>query len=213
MNSPFTFIHTEPKNMDATKQYPAIFLLHGMGSNEQDLPGLVADFQDNCHVFSLRGPIKHAPGYAFFTIEEFGKPDRPVFDKVVHFIREFIDEAMFIYKIDPTKVALMGFSQGAILAQSLALVLGDKLTAVIALSGYIPEFVKTEYHKMSVEHMPIFISHGEYDYVLPHQWGVESKEFFESLGADVTFKSYPDGHGVTPANQLDLITFLKEQIS
>ncbi|MFF3099651.1 alpha/beta hydrolase [Viridibacillus arvi] len=213
MNSPFTFIHTEPKNMDPAKKYPAIFLLHGMGSNEQDLPGLVADFKDSCHIFSLRGPITQKPGYAFFTIQDIGKPDRPVFDKVVHFIREFIDEASFIYNIDVEKVVLMGFSQGAILAQSLAFVLGDKLTAVVALSGYIPDFVKNEYHKQPVEHMPIFISHGEYDYVIPHQWGVESKDFFESLGAAVTFKSYSDGHGVTPANHLDLVTFLKEQIS
>jgi len=66
MNTPFTFNHTQPTNMDPTKKYPAIFLLHGMGSHEDDLPQLVQDFQEQCHIFSLRGPITQHPGYAFF---------------------------------------------------------------------------------------------------------------------------------------------------
>ncbi len=66
MNSPFTFKHTQPSNMEPHKKYPAIFLLHGMGSNEDDLPQLVQNFQEQCHIFSLRGPITQKPGYAFF---------------------------------------------------------------------------------------------------------------------------------------------------
>ena len=44
MKSPFTFTHTAPEG-SAGKQ-PAIFLLHGMGSHEQDLPQLVTDFKE-----------------------------------------------------------------------------------------------------------------------------------------------------------------------
>ncbi|CAM5202834.1 hypothetical protein LSPH26S_03121 [Lysinibacillus sphaericus] len=59
MNTPFTFKHTQPANMDPTKKYPAIFLLHGMGSNEDDLPQLVQDFQDQCHIISLKMVLLH----------------------------------------------------------------------------------------------------------------------------------------------------------
>ena len=48
---------------------------------------------------------------------------------------------------------------------------------------------------------------GDYDYVIPSQWGMESKEIFEQFGAKVTFKQYPDGHGVTPDNLRDLVAF------
>lgn len=65
MNTPFTFKHTQPTTMDPHKKYPAIFLLHGMGSHEDDLPQLVQDFKEQCHIFSLRGPITQKPGYAF----------------------------------------------------------------------------------------------------------------------------------------------------
>jgi len=212
MNTPFTFKHTQPIEMDSTKKYPAIFLLHGMGSHEEDLPQLVQNFQEQCHIFSLRGPITQNPGYAFFTIQEVGQPDRAIFDKVLMALQRFILEAIDEYQIDPHKVFVLGFSQGAVLAQSLAFVMGNLVTGIVALSGYTPKFVTEEYAIHSVEHLHAFISHGDYDYVIPSQWGMESKEIFEQFGAKVTFKQYPDGHGVTPDNLRDLVAFLAQQL-
>lgn len=212
MNSPFTFIHTQPANMDPTKKYPAIFLLHGMGSNEEDLPQLVQDFKEQCHIFSLRGPIKQKPGYAFFTIQDIDQPDRAIFDKVLIALQRFMLEAIDEYQIDPNNVYVLGFSQGAILAQSLAFTMGNLISGVVALSGYLPKFVTEEYAIRPVDNLHIFISHGDYDYVIPSQWGIESKDTFEQFGASVTFKQYQDGHGVTPENMRDLITFLAQEL-
>ncbi|MGG0655815.1 alpha/beta hydrolase [Rummeliibacillus pycnus] len=213
MKSPFTFIHSAPRDMEHGKLYPAVFLMHGMGSNEQDLPGLLDEIKEQCHIFSLQGPILQPPGYAFFTIEEFGKPHRIVFDQVIIHIMNFIEEAITEYPIDAEKVFLMGFSQGAILSKSLAVAMGkEKLAGIVALSGYTPDFVKNEYSKHSVKDMPIFISHGTMDMVLPFQWGEASRDLFTEQGANVTFKQFEDGHGVTPEVQQALITFLKEQM-
>ena len=208
MKSPFTFKHTAPQVLD--EKQPAIFLLHGMGSNEEDLPQLVKDFQDSHHIFSLRGPIVFNPGYAFFTIEEEGKPNREVFDKVLSFTQSFIIEAIEEFNLNPKQIYILGFSQGAVLAQSLALIMGNAISGLVALSGYIPNFVKEEYRKLPVDHLNVFISHGDYDYVIPSQWGVESKDYFEEQGAKVVFKTYEDGHGVTPENHQDLVAFLKK---
>ena len=81
MQSPYTFVHKAP-NVTNEKQ-PAIFLLHGLGSNEHDLLQLVNEFEGSCHIFSLQGPIKHNPGYAFYTFEEEGIQTCEVFDKVI----------------------------------------------------------------------------------------------------------------------------------
>lgn len=207
MKSPFTFNHTAPNT--AEKKQPALFLIHGMGSNEDDLPQLVKEFESTHHIFSLRGPIVHKPGYAFFLIEEIGKPVRDIFDQIVTHIQAFIREAIVEYNLDPTDITLLGFSQGAILSQTIALTMGEEISKVVALSGYIPTFVKTEYSKRNIEHLSIFISHGDYDYVIPSQWGLDSKEYFEATGAKVTFKTYNEGHGVTPENHRDLVAFLK----
>ena len=208
MKSPFTFIHTAPKA--TIDKQPAIFLLHGMGSNEEDLPQLVQEFKESHQIFSLRGPIEFIPGYAFFTMEEEGKPIRVVFDEVITHIEDFIHEAIEEYGLDQERIYVLGFSQGAVLAQSLALTMGKAIRGVVALSGYIPGFVKTEYEKRSVDHLNIFISHGEYDYIIPPQWGEESRDYFASQEANVTYKTYRDGHGVTPENLQDLVAFLRE---
>lgn len=208
MKSPFTFIHSVPEATEGKR--PAIFLLHGMGSHEEDLPQLVQEFKDSHHIFSLRGPIVFNPGYAFFTNEEEGKPVRVVFDEVLKYIQSFIYEAIEEYGLDEAQIYVLGFSQGAVLAQSLAFTMGSAIRGVVALSGYVPDFVKDEYKKQAVDHLNIFISHGEYDYVIPYHWGEDSRDYFNSHGAQVTFKKYQDGHGVTPENHQDLVVFLRQ---
>ncbi|ALC85648.1 esterase [Bacillus sp. FJAT-22090] len=210
MNSNFTYIHSSPQISDENKKYPALFLLHGMGSNENDLVGLVSNLKEKCHIFSIRGPISQPPGYAFFTIEGLGKPHRAVFDQVVQDLQSFIKEITNNHSIDSNKLFLLGFSQGAILTQSLALVMGDKIKGIVALSGYIPSFVKDEYAHQPVNKLNAFISHGEFDNMLPFEWGTASRDYFLEKGASVTFKNYPVSHGVAPENQRDLVTFLDE---
>ncbi|MCM3359326.1 dienelactone hydrolase family protein [Psychrobacillus sp. MER TA 171] len=208
MKSPFTYKYIAPTTNG--NDQPSLFLFHGMGSNEEDLLQLVKELEGSHHIFSLRGPIVFNPGYAFFTIEEEGRPERQVFDKVVTYLHQFIAEAVQEYSLDQSKISLVGFSQGAVLAQTIALTMGDVIKGVAALSGYLPDFVKEEYRKHPVDHLTMFISHGEYDYVIPSHWGLESKNYFEELGANVTYKTYEDGHGVVPENQLDLVNFLKQ---
>ncbi|SES10355.1 alpha/beta hydrolase [Psychrobacillus sp. OK032] len=213
MNTTFTYTHSAPPTTDKTKKYPALFLMHGMGSNEQDLVGLVSSLKNKCHIFSIRGPINQPPGYAYFTIEGFGKPHRTVFDQVVKDLQSFIENTIEEFPIDSEQIYLFGFSQGAILSQSLALVMGNVVKGIVALSGYIPAFVKEEYAIQPVDKLNAFISHGELDNKLPFEWGVASKDYFTEQGANVTFKSYPVAHGVSSENHQDLIAFLEANIS
>ena len=210
MQSPYTFVHKAP-NATEEKQ-PAIFLLHGLGSNEHDLLQLVKEFEGSCHIFSLQGPIKHNPGYAFYTFEEEGIPTREVFDKVIQFTQAFIFEAIQQFNLDMEKIYVVGFNQGAVVAQTLALVMGSAIRGTVALSGYMPEFVTVEYNKLPMDKSKIFISHGEYDYVYPFVWGENSAAFFKDYGADVTFKTYEDGHGVTLENLQDLVAFIASDL-
>lgn len=211
MKSPYTFKHIPPTNTTGELQ-GAIFLFHGLGSNEEDLLQLVEEFKGQCHIFSLRGPITHAPGFAFYTFEEEGKPTRDVFDKVITFSQSFILEAIEEFNVDINRIFLVGFNQGAAVVETLTLTLGNLITGTVALSGYLPEFVMNEYKKAPVDRTKIFISHGEYDYDFPIQWGQASKNYFEELEVQVTFKTYPDGHGVTPENLKDMVAFLAENL-
>lgn len=189
-----------PERIEPGMKYPVIFLLHGMGSNEQNMMSLVSGIEKELFVFSIRGPLQQPPGYAFFTIQGFGNPHRDVFDSAVNKLENFIEYAVENNPIDANEVYFMGFSQGAILSMTLGLKLGNRIKGIIALSGYIPTFVKEEYDIQSLDGVSAFISHGEHDQVLPFEWGVDAEAFYKQNGAASTFSDYPEGHTVSNEN-------------
>ncbi|MEH7075972.1 alpha/beta hydrolase [Neobacillus drentensis] len=212
MNAPMVYELHRPAQTEPGKTYPALFLMHGIGSNEQNMLSLVSGLEERFYIFSIRGHLPQPPGYAFFTIQGYGKPHREVFDEGINKLKSFIDYACAEYPVDQSQLFLLGFSQGAILSMTLGLTLGSRIKGIIALSGYIPAFVKEKYDVQPVDKLSLFISHGEMDHVLPFDWGLENNKYFRSLGADVTFKTYQEGHTVSMENHKDFMNWLMERV-
>ncbi len=198
----------KPTQMESNKQYPALLVMHGIGSNEQNMISLLEGLEDKFYIFSVRGHLSQPPGYAYFTIEGYGKPHREVFENGIKQLTNFIDYVVEQYNVDSNHLYLLGFSQGAIVSMTLGLTLGNRIKGIVALSGYIPSFVKEEYTIQSVDQLSLFISHGQFDNILPYEWGLESKEYFQSLNAQITFKTYSEGHTVSIKNRQDFKNWL-----
>lgn len=62
-------------------------------------------------------------------------------------IELFIKEAIWEFNLDEQQIYVVGFNQGAAMAQSLAMVMGNAIRGTAALSGYLPEFAALEYSK------------------------------------------------------------------
>ncbi|QED50105.1 esterase [Cytobacillus dafuensis] len=201
-----------PAKVNPNQTYPALFMMHGIGSNEQNMLSLVDGLEEHFFIFSIRGHLPQPPGYCFFTIQGYGKPHREIFDTGVSKLTSFIEYAADQYPIDSSRLYLLGFSQGAILAKTLGLILGNRIKGIVALSGYIPAFVKEEYSIKPVDQLSVFISHGEFDNILPYEWGVESTEFYRELGTIVTFQSYQEGHTISLKNQQDFTKWLLDDL-
>ncbi|MCY9670058.1 dienelactone hydrolase family protein [Paenibacillus alginolyticus] len=199
-----------PSHMDPEKKYPTIFTLHGKGSNEKNMFGLVAPVSDDFIIVSIRGNLILGAGYQYYELKSLGNPIREMFDQAIGQLEAFIHYATEKYPIDAAKRYLLGFSQGAILSMSLALTMGEQLKGIVALNGYVPDFVKTEYPLKSVNHISVFISHGEFDTVFPIRIGHETAAYFENLTSNLTFKTYPTDHGVSEENQQDFVNWLKK---
>lgn len=212
METPMIYELRSPKNVIPDKKYPALFVMHGIGSNEQNMLSLVEGLEESFYIFSIRGHLTQGPGFAFFTIEGYGKPHREVFDDGINRLKNFVDYASEKYPLDLSNLYLLGFSQGAILSMTLALTLGNKIKGIVALSGYIPMFVKEEYTINPGHNLSAFISHGEYDQVLPFEWGKENVEYFTKLGIPVTFKTYPEGHSVSLTNFQDFRAWIENDL-
>lgn len=213
MNSPMIYELRRPSNVDPDKIYPALFLMHGIGSNEKNMLPLVEGLEDQFYIFSIRGHLSQPPGFAFFTIQGYGKPHREIFDQGISQLTSFIDYASEQYPIDQSRLFLLGFSQGAILSMTLGLSLGNRIKGIVALSGYIPAFVKEEYKIAPVDHLALYISHGEMDNILPYEWGIAAKDYYQNLGAQVSFHSYQEGHTVSLKNQQDFMKWLRDNLN
>ncbi|RAP73544.1 alpha/beta hydrolase [Paenibacillus montanisoli] len=199
-----------PLNLEPGKKYPTIFTLHGKGSNERNMFGLAAPLSEDFIVIGIRGNLPLGAGYQYYELKSLGNPIREIFDDAVKQLEGFIHYATEKYPIDPGKRYLLGFSQGAILSMTLALVMGEQLKGIVALNGYIPDFVKSEYPIRSVKDVSVFISHGEYDSVFPVRIGHETAEYLKDHTNRLEFKLYPTDHGVSEENQRDFVNWLKK---
>jgi phospholipase/carboxylesterase len=199
-----------PANLVEGRKYPVIFTLHGKGSNEKNMLGLTAPLSEAFIVIGIRGDLRLGMGYQYYELVGIGNPIRETFDQAVKKLEAFIDYATQQYPIDADKRYLLGFSQGAILSMTLALIMGNKLKGIVALNGYVPEFVKTEYALQSVKDTAFFISHGKYDSIFPITVGHETAAYFQNQTENLTFKIYPSDHGVTEDNQRDFVSWLEQ---
>ena len=193
---------------------PLILLLHGYGSNEEDLFSFASELPQDHYVISVRAPYELQPyGHAWYAIH-FDADENKFSDNVqakqsVQLIAGFIDEIVKQYPIDAKNVTLIGFSQGAILSYATALTYPEKVTKVVALSGYfnqeiMPEVIDTK----AISHLKFFVSHGSVDQVIPVEWARKAKPALENLGLEVEYQEYPVGHGVAPQNFFDFKNWL-----
>ncbi|BFT74237.1 alpha/beta hydrolase [Paenibacillus sp. P36] len=212
MNPAYPYDVHLPANIDPDKKYPVIFTLHGKGSNEKNMFSLVAPLADDFIIIGIRGNLPLGSGYQYYSLKSLGNPIRVMFDEAIKNLEAFIQYATEKYPIDQSKRYLLGFSQGAILSMSLALTMGDQLKGIVALNGYIPDFVKTEYALKSVKEVSVFVSHGEYDSIFPVRIGHESAAYFQDQTPRLTFHLYPTDHGVSEENQLDFLNWLKQDL-
>ena len=212
MNLSLEYLVREPKiKLDKN---PLLLLIHGYGSNEQDLFSFAAELPDEYYIVSARAPYNLQYGsYAWYAINfdagqnKFSDNDQARISRDL--IAKFIDELIYKYPIDATNVTLIGFSQGTILSYAVALSHPEKVQRVVAMSGYInPEILEDNYLKNSFSNLKVFVSHGTADQVIPVEWGRKAKPFLENLGIETTYKEYPVGHGVSPQNFYDFKNWL-----
>jgi phospholipase/carboxylesterase len=196
---------------------PLLLLLHGYGSNEEDLFSFATELPDEYYIISARAPYDMQYGaFAWYAIN-FDADENKFSDheqaKVSRdLIAGFIDELIQNYPIDEKQIALVGFSQGAILSYAVALSYPEKVQKVVAMSGYLNlEIVAEDYLKNNFTNLKIFASHGTVDQVIPVEWARKTPAILENLGINITYKEYPIGHGVAPQNFYDFKNWLQEK--
>lgn len=207
------YIVREP--LTTTEKAPLILLIHGYGSNMDDLFSFASELPKEAFVVSVQAPTALPfGGYAWYSItfdaeeNKFSDPDEG--KESVQKLNVFIDEIINKYKIDASKIFMTGFSQGAILSYAYTFTYPEKVPYVVALSGYFNhDFLINEPTTNKVDY---FISHGSVDQVIPPDWARKAPELLNSLGIKNSYKEYPVGHGVHPTNFYDFKNWITERL-
>ena len=124
------------KPTDITSESKVIIMLHGYGSNKEDLFSFSEHIPKKYTVVSIRAPLDLGMGFAWYDIgfDHFGNK---VYDTKMAIgardsIRNYISLCHKKFNTNPQLTTLLGFSQGAILCNAIALTnpIGIKINAM-----------------------------------------------------------------------------------
>jgi phospholipase/carboxylesterase len=204
------YLVREPKVKSETKK--AIILLHGVGSNEQDLFSVANQLPEDFIIISPRGQFTLDAGrYAWYQVDF--STGKPVFNAQQELssrdvVKKFIGQVKQKYNLD--EVYLGGFSQGAIMSYSIGLTYPTEVKGIISLSGRLLDEVRPLINKSDdMLQLRVFIAHGIQDNTLQIQYARDAKSFIEGLEVPLTYHEYQMGHQING----DVLNDLKSWLS
>ena len=200
----------------ASDRPPMAVLLHGLGADEMDLFGLAPYLDPRLLVVSARAPHEAQPmGYSWFDIDWSEVPPLIDFQQVVESrgaILRFVEEAAETYGADPSRVWLVGFSQGGSMATACALSRPELLRGIVAHSGRITRRAVPALPAPALAGFPVLWQHGRADPVVPIAFGHEARTLLGGLGLRLDYREYPIGHEISEESLRDLGGWLTRQI-
>jgi phospholipase/carboxylesterase len=105
-----------------------------------------------------------------------------------------------LFELNPARLVLGGFSQGAMVATDVALGRPDGLAGLILYSGALLDLAGwSRRAPEAVAGLKVVQSHGTADPILPFSGGQALFDLLKGAGADIQFVSFPGGHEIPPA--------------
>ena len=179
-----------------------VILLHGLGADGNDLIGLApywAPLLTEAEFLSPNAPFPcdMAPyGHQWFSVQD--RTPETVLAGVraaAPILDSFIDEALAERGFEERDLALVGFSQGTMMALFVGLRRERQLAGIIGFSGRLiaPQLLPSELRSRP----PVLLAHGTEDPLVPYSSLGEAKAALDGLGVPVETLSCPGvGHSI-----------------
>ena len=173
-----------PSGYDPARAAPMVLMLHGAGGNASGGLDPLVRLADQAGLLLLTPDSR---GRTWDVLVGGFGPD-------ITFIDRALAQTFSRYEVDPRRIAIGGFSDGASYALSVGLTNGDLFTHVIAFS---PGFSSPGRERGSPE---LFISHGTGDDVLPiARTSRMIVPVLRRQGYRLRYEEFEGGHLVPPA--------------
>ncbi len=178
-----------------------VFLLHGRGADSTDLIPLAnALALEHVRYVLPNGPQPAGSGRQWYA---FGAAHGSDLQASSIQLKALIDSEC--RPLPGCRLALVGFSQGAVLALDAGFKYKPVPTAIVGLSGYLFEPPLDP----SGTSPAVLLVHGSMDTVIPVSAGRQAYQKLLALGVNVQFEEFQMGHQINPQTLQVVRQFLK----
>src|SRR6266498_1382584 len=168
-------VHRVVAPRSPSERPPLLVLLHGIGTDEEDLLPLAGYLDPRFLVVSARAPHEAEPmGHRWYAIDWTATPPRGDPAEMAasrDLLGRFVEEATAAHGTDPSRTYLFGFSQGAIMSLALLLARPDLVRGAIAHSGRLSRLPGPAPTPEALAHAEVLLLHGAEDEVVPPAQG------------------------------------------
>lgn len=190
---------------------PLLVLLHGYGSHEGDLFGLLPYLPPEFAVAAVRAPLAMpfpSPGHAWYPIDRPGGDPEIVTSAATRFI-EWIDEAAG----DAESVGLLGFSQGGAISVQAMRLRPERFAFAVNLSGFVaPGPALPGDTALAERRPPVFWGRGTHDTIINEALIAHTVEWLPAH-TDLSGRLYEGlTHSVSEQELHDVRVFLDKQL-
>ena len=173
---------------------PLVVLLHGRGSNEDDIIGLADQLPTGAAYAAVRAPIAEGGGYAWFANRGIGRPVAESLRATMDWFGGWLDEAA----PHGRPVVLVGFSGGAAFAGGLLLDNPVRYAGAAILYGTLPFDAGVPTTPRRLEGARVLVIHGDQDAVIPRELLDRTWSYLDGdAGAHTTAWRDSGGHGLS----------------
>lgn len=184
---------------------PLVVLMHGRGSHEQDLAGLIPLLPSEYAYVSLRAPLRFdGGGYTWFAAGAPGAPPIASVDASVIAVLDWLD------RVAPSgPVVAGGFSQGGAMATHLMRHAPERFAGFVNLAGFIVPGDAPADSRLSELLPPVFWGRDPGDPVIPPSAMDRTEQWLPSR-SQLTTRTYPGiGHSISAEEVTDVAQFLR----
>jgi len=185
-----------------------LIVLHGTGGNENDLIGIGQAIAPGAAILSPRGNVLENGAPRFFRRISEGVFDPKEVRSRAEELARFIRAAVVTYRLDPSRLFALGYSNGANVAATMMLVEPGILQSAIL---FRPMLVYEPTEKADMSGSAVFISAGRMDPIVPTVSVERLAELFERAHAEVTLKWQLAGHNLVPSEVREAADWLALQ--
>lgn len=189
---------------------PLVVLLHGRGSNEDDIISIADHLPAGPAYAAVRAPIAEGGGYAWFANRGIGRPLPESLATTMAWFHTWLDE------VAPASrpVILVGFSGGAAFAGGLALDDPTRYAGAAILFGTLPFDAGVPATPGRLAGLPMLVIHGDTDGVIPRDLLDRTWDYLSGdAGSMTTAVRDPGGHGLGTAAISDLRRWLAARLA